>query len=58
MTISNPAGTMKISGGKESPFALEISENIKFWMERGETACLLAALTLEFYENTTRAARA
>jgi len=39
-------------------FARKISDQIKFWVtDRGEIPCLLAALTLEFYEETTRAAR-
>lgn len=39
-------------------FALKIRDQIKFWVtERGEIPCLLAQLTLEFYEETTRAAR-
>lgn len=51
-------GTMKISGGPRSLFARKISDQIKFWVtDRGEIPCLLAALTLEFYEETTRAAR-
>jgi mitotic spindle assembly checkpoint protein MAD1 len=48
-------GTMKISGGPESAFALKINESIKFWVkERGSIPCLLAALTLEFYEEANR----
>lgn len=51
-------GTMKISGGPKSLFALEIRDLIKFWVEeRKEIPCFLAAMTLEFYERTTRAAR-
>ncbi|KZF25202.1 putative M protein repeat protein [Xylona heveae TC161] len=51
-------GTMKISGGPNSDFALEIRNLIKFWVEgRKEIPCFLAAMTLEFYEKTTRAAR-
>jgi mitotic spindle assembly checkpoint protein MAD1 len=48
---------MKVSGGPRSQFALKIGDQIKFWVkERGEIPCLLAALTLEFYEESTRAA--
>jgi len=48
-------GTMKISGGPQSPFAMRIGDNIKFWVkERGSIPCLLAALTLDFYEEATR----
>ncbi|KAH8659199.1 putative spindle assembly checkpoint component MAD1, partial [Tricladium varicosporioides] len=44
-------GTMKISGGPQSNFALKISDNTKFWVkERGSIPCLLAALTLEFWD--------
>ncbi|KAI9783939.1 MAG: coiled-coil domain-containing protein mad1 [Geoglossum umbratile] len=50
-------GTMKISGGPNSLFALEIKNLITFWVEgRKEIPCFLAAMTLEFYEKTTRAA--
>lgn len=48
---------MKVSGGPRSLFALKIKDQIKFWVqERESIPCLLAALTLEFYEETTRAA--
>lgn len=51
-------GTMKISGGPNSLFALEIRDLIKFWVEeRKDIPCFLAAMTLEFYDKTTRAAR-
>ena len=51
-------GTMKISGGPKSSFALEIKEMIRFWVEdRKEIPCFLAACTLEFYEKTTKASR-
>ena len=49
-------GTMKVSGGPRSKFAEKIQENIGFWVrERGEIPCLLAALTLEFYEERQQA---
>ncbi|KAI5363964.1 Putative spindle assembly checkpoint component Mad1 [Septoria linicola] len=49
-------GTMKVSGGPQSVFAGEIKEMIEFWVEgRKEIPCFLAALTLEFYDKTTRA---
>ncbi|KAL2153637.1 hypothetical protein VTH82DRAFT_4792 [Thermothelomyces myriococcoides] len=49
-------GTMKVGGGPRSPFAQKIGDNIKFWVrERGCVPCFLAALTLEFYEEKTRA---
>lgn len=48
-------GTMKISGGPQSAFAVKIGESIKFWVkERGSIPCFLAALTLEFYEEKAR----
>jgi mitotic spindle assembly checkpoint protein MAD1 len=51
-------GTMKVGGGPRSAFAQRIGDNIKFWVrERGCVPCFLAALTLEFYEEHTRAAR-
>lgn len=51
-------GTMKISGGPSSLFAMEIKPLIKFWVEeRKDIPCFLAAMTLDFYDKTTRAAR-
>lgn len=51
-------GTMKISGGPHGLFAREIKGLVRFWVEeRKEIPCFLAAMTLEFYERTTRAAR-
>lgn len=51
-------GTMKISGGQNSLFAVEIRPLIKFWVEeRKDIPCFLAAMTLDFYDKTTRAAR-
>ncbi|RDW91920.1 hypothetical protein BP5796_01314 [Coleophoma crateriformis] len=44
-------GTMKVSGGPQSAFAKKIYDQIKFWVkDRGSIPCLLAALTLEFFE--------
>ncbi|KAK1749826.1 spindle assembly checkpoint component Mad1 [Echria macrotheca] len=49
-------GTMKVGGGPKSAFANRISDNIQFWVrERGCVPCFLAALTLEFYDEHTRA---
>jgi mitotic spindle assembly checkpoint protein MAD1 len=49
---------MKISGGPNSLFAMEIKPLIKFWVEeRKDIPCFLAAMTLDFYDKTTRAAR-
>jgi mitotic spindle assembly checkpoint protein MAD1 len=51
-------GTMKVGGGPRSVFARRIGDNIRFWVrERGCVPGFLAALTLEFYEEHTRAAR-
>ena len=51
-------GTMKISGGPQSAFGREIKDLIRFWVEqRKDIPCFLAAMTLEFYEKTTRATR-
>lgn len=51
-------GTMKVSGGEQSAFANEIRDTITFWVEeRKEIPCFLAAMTLEFWEKSTRAAR-
>lgn len=52
-------GTMKVSGGPRSAFAEKIAGNVGFWVrERGEIPCLLAALTLEFYEESQQAKEA
>ncbi|KFY91869.1 hypothetical protein V500_04420 [Pseudogymnoascus sp. VKM F-4518 (FW-2643)] len=59
IVFDGEAGTMKVSGGARSAFAGKIAESVKFWVrERGEIPCLLAALTLEFYEEGTRGAGA
>ncbi|KAI2625172.1 spindle assembly checkpoint component Mad1 [Xylaria nigripes] len=50
-------GTMKVSGGPQSPFARKIGDQIQFWVrEKGCIPGFLAALTLEFYEEHSRAA--
>lgn len=47
-------GTMKVSGGPQSPFAIKIQDQIQFWVrERGCIPGFLAALTLEFCENAS-----
>jgi mitotic spindle assembly checkpoint protein MAD1 len=44
-------GTMKVSGGPQSPFARRINDQIQFWVrEKGCIPGFLAALTLEFYD--------
>ncbi|KEY69939.1 hypothetical protein S7711_06471 [Stachybotrys chartarum IBT 7711] len=51
-------GTMKVGGGPKSPFARRIGDQIGFWVrEKGCIPGFLAALTLEFYEEHTRASR-
>ncbi|KAI1823868.1 spindle assembly checkpoint component Mad1 [Xylaria intraflava] len=48
-------GTMKVSGGPQSPFARRIGDQIQFWVrDKGCIPGFLAALTLEFYEEHTR----
>ena len=52
-------GTMKVSGGPDGAFGKEIRGSIDYWVKgRNEIPCFMAALTMEFYERTTRAARA
>ncbi|KAI9728881.1 MAG: coiled-coil domain-containing protein mad1 [Cirrosporium novae-zelandiae] len=51
-------GTIKVCAGENSPFAFEMRNLIRFWVEeRKEIPCFLAAMTLEFFERTTRAAK-
>lgn len=51
-------GTMKVGGGPKSAFARRIADQIGFWVrEKGCIPGFLAALTLEFYEEHTRASR-
>ncbi|KAI0830969.1 spindle assembly checkpoint component Mad1 [Hypoxylon sp. FL0890] len=51
-------GTMKVAGGPQSPFARRIQDQIQFWVrDKGCIPGFLAALTLEFYEEHTRASR-
>lgn len=50
-------GTMKVSGGPQSPFARRIADQIQFWVrDKGCIPGFLAALTLEFYEEQSRVA--
>jgi len=49
---------MKVSGGPRSDFAIKIGDQIKFWVgQKGEIPCLLAALTLTFYEENASTQR-
>ncbi|XXG98326.1 mitogen-activated protein kinase [Hypoxylon texense] len=51
-------GTMKVAGGPQSAFARRIQDQIQFWVrDKGCIPGFLAALTLEFYEEHTRAGR-
>ncbi|POR36601.1 Spindle assembly checkpoint component mad1 [Tolypocladium paradoxum] len=51
-------GTMKVGGGPKSAFARRIGDQIGFWVrEKGCIPGFLAALTLEFYEEHTKASR-
>ena len=55
LIFDGDTSSMKIGGGPDSDFALEIKGLIKFWVEeRNMIPGLLAAMTLEFYERTTR----
>ena len=48
-------GTMKVSGGPNSGFGMRIRDQVKFWVhERGSVPCLLAALTLDFFEEQSK----
>jgi mitotic spindle assembly checkpoint protein MAD1 len=48
-------GTMKFSGGANSPFAMEMKELVNFWVqERRSVPCFLAAMTLELFEKSSR----
>ena len=59
LVFDGESGSMQISGGPRSDFGREIRGLIAFWVDqRKEIPGFLAAATLEFYEKTTRAARA
>ena len=48
-------GTMKFSGGASSPFATEMKELVRFWVqERRSVPCFLAAMTLELFEKSSK----
>jgi mitotic spindle assembly checkpoint protein MAD1 len=48
-------GTMKFSGGANSPFAVEMRELVTFWVqERRSVPCFLAAMTLELWEKSSK----
>lgn len=59
LVFDGESGSMQISGGPKSEFGREVRGLIAFWVDqRKEVPGFLAAATLEFYERTTRAARA
>lgn len=52
-------GQFQISGGPDGEFGREIRSLVQFWVnERGSIPLFLAAATMEFYDQTTKAARA
>lgn len=52
-------GQFQISGGPDGEFGREIRGLVQFWVnERGSIPLFLAAATMEFYDQTTKAARA
>ncbi|KAL8734300.1 MAG: hypothetical protein Q9166_001498 [cf. Caloplaca sp. 2 TL-2023] len=59
LVFDGETGTMKIAGGSESAFGREVRPLIRFWVEeRKEIPGFLSACTLQFYDDSTRAARA
>lgn len=59
LMFDGETGTMKICGGPGSAFGREVRGLVRFWVEeRGEVPGFLAAATLQFYDESTRAARA
>lgn len=58
LIFDGETGSFNTSGGPESLFGLEIRGLINFWVkEKKEIPCFLAAMTLEFYDKTTKARR-
>ena len=59
LIFDGDTGQFKVSTGPDSEFAREIRPLIQFWVEERKTIPLfLAAATMEFYDKTTKAARA
>lgn len=59
LIFDGDTGQFKVSTGPGSEFAREIRPLIQFWVEDRKTIPLfLAAATMEFYDKTTKAARA
>ena len=58
LIFDGETGSFNTSGGPDSMFGLEIRGLINFWVkEKKEIPCFLAAMTLEFYDRTTKAGR-
>lgn len=54
---SKNSGKLKFSGIEDGPLASEYENLVTFWIkERRDIACFLAALNLEMYDKTTKAA--
>ncbi|KAL9114042.1 MAG: hypothetical protein Q9227_001814 [Pyrenula ochraceoflavens] len=54
--LDGERGTMQFTGGKESEFARECRDLVRYWVEeRKEIPCFLAAVTIELFEKGTRA---
>lgn len=59
LIFDGDSGQFKVGTGPDSEFAREIRPLIQFWVEERKTIPLfLAAATMEFYDKTTKAARA
>lgn len=58
LIFDGETGSFNTSGGPESRFGMEIRGLVDFWvMQKKEIPCFLAAMSLEFYDRTTKAAR-
>ena len=58
LTFDGEKGTVQVSGGPNGAFAKELKSLMRFWVQdRKEIPAFMAATTLEFYEQTTRAQR-
>jgi len=58
LIFDGETGSFNTSGGPDSRFGMEIRGLVDFWvMQKKEIPCFLAAMSLEFYDRTTKAAR-
>jgi len=58
LIFDGETGSFNTSGGSDSRFGMEIRGLVDFWvMQKKEIPCFLAAMSLEFYDRTTKAAR-